>query len=304
MSYIKSDRKVLLAISSLIAVAIGGIILFSGNIKISFSKKGDYDAVSNNSEGRQAKTYYSKKESQYNDNSYYDDVKREQLRLVTFDPNTADAATLEGLGLARWQVKSILNFRAKGGEFRTPEDFARVYKLTANQYRRIRPYIQISSEYQAASNLLKGNERIVESDADQYSAYKKISTGEYITLNIADTSDLRHVPGIGPFYAREIAHYGKRLGGYVDIDQLSEIQNFPEKAKMFFQIDISKVKKLNVNKLSLEMLRAHPYINYYQARTIVEYRQKHGSISSIDELKLSSYFTEKDLERIKPYIEY
>lgn len=304
MSYIKSDRKVLLAISSLIAVAIGGIILFSGNIKISFSKKGDYDAVSNYSESRQAKTYYSKKESQYNDNSYYDDVKREQLRLVTFDPNTADAATLEGLGLARWQVKSILNFRAKGGEFRTPEDFARVYKLTANQYRRIRPYIQISSEYQAASNLLKGNERIVESDADQYSAYKKISTGEYITLNIADTSDLRHVPGIGPFYAREIAHYGKRLGGYVDIDQLSEIQNFPEKAKMFFQIDISKVKKLNVNKLSLEMLRAHPYINYYQARTIVEYRQKHGSISSIDELKLSSYFTEKDLERIKPYIEY
>lgn len=305
MLYNKSDRKVLLALCSLSVIAIGVIVLFSGNINISFSKTGDYSITNDKDNNKQFKTYtYSKKRHKYNDNGYYNDVEWRQLRLVPFDPNTADIATLEGLGLERWQVKSILNFRAKGGEFRTPEDFARVYKLTANQYKRIRPYIRISENYLPASNLIKGNERIVESNEDQYKPYKKISKGEYITLNVADTSSLRQVPGIGPYYAGEIAQYGKRLGGYVDVDQLSEIQNFPEQAKLYFQIDLSKVRKLNVNKLSLEKLRAHPYINYYQARSIVEYRQKYGNIKSIDELKLCPYFTEKDLERIRPYIEY
>lgn len=308
MFYNESDRKVLLALCSLAVIALGVMILFGGNIKISFSKKGFNDGVTdskgNTNTKQYSKTYSEGKNKRYDNDGYYDDVNQSNLRLVPFDPNTADAPTLEGLGLARWQVKSILNFRAKGGEFRSPEDFARVYKLTANQYKRIRPYIRISKDYQPASNILKGNERIVEGDLDAYKQYAKISKGEYITLNDADTSMLRKVPGIGAFYASEISRYEKRLGGYVDVNQLSEIQNFPEEAKTYFQIDLSKVRKLNVNKLSLEKLRAHPYINYYQARSIVEYRHKYGSIKSVDDLRLCPYFTEKDLKRLKPYLEY
>lgn len=305
MLYTQSDRKVLLAVCSLAVIAFGVLVLFSGNINISFSKKG-YNGVADTTSDTYTKPSkaYSSKKKKYDNQGYYDDVATSHLRLVAFDPNTADAATLEGLGLERWQVKSILRFRAKGGEFRQPEDFARVYKLTANQYKRIRPYIRISKAYQPASTLLNGNEKIIESNEDEYKGYAKIGKGEYITLNVADTATLRHVPGIGPYFAREISHYGKRLGGYVDVDQLSEIPNFPEESKQYFQIDIGKVRKLNVNKLSLEKLRAHPYINYYQARTILEYRHKYGNIKSIADLKLSPHFTEKDLERIKPYIEY
>lgn len=305
MHYNKSDNKVMLAVCCATVIIISIALLFSGNINISFSKDGE-PAVSAKSDlpKQSIKQSYAAGQKSYADNSYYDDIKPNQLRLVPFDPNTADAKTLEGLGLARWQVKSILNFRARGGEFRTPEDFARVYKLTANQYKRIRPYIRISSDYLPATRMLIGNEKIVETAEDPYKQYSKISKGEYITLNIADTTDLRKVPGIGPFYAGEIANYGRRLGGYVNVDQLSEITNFPEEAKQYFQIDLSKVKKLNVNRLSLSKLRAHPYINYYQARAIVEYRHKFGNIKSIDELKLDPHITEDFLKKIKPYLEY
>lgn len=303
MLYNESDRKVLLALCSIAAIAVAVMFLFSDNIKISFSKTGSYGETTITGESKQYKSSnWEKKRS--NDLHYYDDIKPSQLRLVPFDPNTADAATLEGLGLARWQVKSILNYRARGGEYRTPEDFARVYKLTVKQYKRIRPYIRISSDYRPASDLFKDGDRVVESDNDAFKQYSKISKGEYITLNIADTAELRKVPGIGPYFAGEISNYEKRLGGYVNLDQLSEIEHFPEEAKQYFQIDLSKVKKLNVNKLSLEKLRAHPYINYYQARTIIDYRHKYGKIKNLDELKLSPYFTEDDLKRIKPYIEY
>jgi len=305
MYYNKSDQKVMLAIGSITVIVISIAYLFSGNINISFSKRGDYAAYAKSDLPKQSyKKSYAAGGGSNTDNSYYDDIKPNQLWLVPFDPNTADAKTLEGLGLARWQVKSILNFRAKGGEFRSPEDFARVYKLTANQYKRIRPYIRIANDYLPATRMLTGNEKIVETEDDPYRQYAKIGKGEYITLNVADTSALRKVPGIGLFYAGEIANYGRRLGGYVNVDQLSEIENFPEEAKQYFQIDISKVKKLNVNRLSLAKLRAHPYINYYQARAIVEYRHKNGNIKSIDELKLLPHFTEDFLKKIKPYLEY
>ena len=54
-----------------------------------------------------------------------------------FDPNTADSTQLLRLGLKPWQVRSIYRYRAKGGVFSEPADFARVYGLTLKQYREL-----------------------------------------------------------------------------------------------------------------------------------------------------------------------
>ena len=51
----------------------------------------------------------------------------------------------------------------------------------------------------------------------------KIKAGEHVVLNTADTTVLKTVPGIGPYYARKVVEYGERLGGYVSVDQLDEI---------------------------------------------------------------------------------
>ena len=65
-----------------------------------------------------------------------------------FDPNTADSTQLLRLGLKPWQVRSIYRYRAKGGVFSEPADFARVYGLTLKQYRELEPYIRIGRDYQ------------------------------------------------------------------------------------------------------------------------------------------------------------
>ena len=61
---------------------------------------------------------------------------------------------------------------------------------------------------------------------------------------------------------------------------------------------------LKINKLSLQELRRHPYINYYQAKTIVDYRNLHGDIKSLQDLRFSKYFPEDVIQRLEPYIEY
>lgn len=245
----------------------------------------------------------------------YDEGLSPSKESFYFDPNTADSTQLLRLGLQPWQVRNIYRYRAKGGVYRKKEDFARLYGLTVKDYRRLEPYIRISEDYLPASTLVGGRGDINDRnyrDYSNYSTYKKdslrypvkIREGEHVVLNTADTSMLRKVPGIGAYYAKEIVRYGKWLGGYVHVSQLDEIDNFPKEAKKYFVITDPHPQKLSINKLTLQQLRRHPYINYYQAKAIVDYRRLHGDIKSLRDLRFSSDFTDEDIRRLEPYIAY
>ena len=103
----------------------------------------------------------------------------------------------------------------------------------------------------------------------------KLKAGEHIVLNTADTTQLKTVPGIGSYFAWKVVQYGQRLGGYVSVDQLDEIENFPLDAKDYLVVENAQPHKLNVNTLSLNDLKKHPYINFYMARAITDYRRLH-----------------------------
>ena len=132
----------------------------------------------------------------------------------------------------------------------------------------------------------------------------KIRQGEHIILNTADTTQLKTVPGIGPYFARKVVQYGERLGGYVSVDQLDEIEDFPLDAKDYLVVQDASPRKLNVNKLTLSELRRHPYINFYQAKAITDYRRLHGPIRSLSDLRLSKDFPQEAIDRLEPYVEY
>lgn len=222
--------------------------------------------------------------------------------LFAFDPNTADSTALLKLGLSRWQVVNIYKYRNRGGVYRKPSDFARLYGLTVHQYKRLEPYIRISPDYSTpASSLFP-----TESDAPvsrSTACSHKLQPGENVDLNVADTTQLQLVPGIGSYFARRIVQYRDRLGGYVSVGQLDEIEDFPASAKSFLTVTSSPLR-LDVNKLSLAQLRRHPYINYYQARAIVEYRRLRGSFQSLEDLASLPDFTPQDIQRLSPYLEF
>ena len=222
------------------------------------------------------------------------------VETFPFDPNTADSSQLIRLGLQSWQVHNIYKYRARGGVYRKKEDFARLYGLTVKDYHRLEPYIRISSDYQPAATLVKEERK--ERDTLRYPV--KIQEDEQVVLNTADTATLRKVPGIGVYFAKEIVRYGQRLGGYVSVDQLDEIADFPQASKKYFVVQQAHPKKLNVNQLTLQQLRRHPYINYYQARAIKEYCRLHGPLKSLDDLRLSRDFPPEVIQRLAPYVTF
>ena len=222
------------------------------------------------------------------------------VETFPFDPNTADSSQLIKLGLQSWQIRNIYKYRARGGVYRKKEDFARLYGLTVKDYHRLEPYIRISSDYQPAATLVKEERK--ERDTLRYPV--KIQEDEQVVLNTADTATLRKVPGIGVYFAKEIVRYGQRLGGYVSVDQLDEIADFPQASKKYFVVQQAHPKKLNVNQLTLQQLRRHPYINYYQARAIKEYCRLHGPLKSLDDLRLSRDFPPEVIQRLAPYVTF
>ncbi len=221
-----------------------------------------------------------------------------------FDPNTADSATLLRLGLAPWQVRNIYRYRARGGRYHRPEDFSRLYGLTKGDYDRLAPYIRIADKYKLMSDLyprgLPGKDT-----AEFYPPrQEKLPEGTRVELNAADTATLKKIPGIGSYYARKIADYRDRLGGFVSVAQLKELEDLPEDVGKWFTVSPMVRRPLQVNRMSVGALRRHPYLNFYQSRVIVEHRRKYGPIKELRALSLYEEFTPSDLERLRPYVSF
>ena len=284
----RHDRRILLVLLSVAVVAFGLMFLVDEN-------EGEATSSSPSSPSSTSKTSPARSTSHY-----YQQPSRRVERFA-FDPNTADSTQLLRLGLQSWQVRNIYKYRAAGGVYRKKEDFAKLYGLTVKQYRELEPYIQISSDYQPASTLVKEKQHVVyERDTLRYPV--KIAEGEHIELNAADTSSYKKVPGVGSYYARKIAEYGRRLGGFVSANQLDEIENFPSDSKKYFSVNASGVHQMNVNRLSLNDLKRHPYINYYQAKAITDYRRLHGPLHSLNDLRLLPDFSAEAIKRLEPYV--
>lgn len=301
----RDDRRAVLTLLALAVVALS-LIFWLGE-----SPSPPPTAKKTNSREKANREYANGRTSSAEKYYKVEEVKAERF---PFDPNTADSTQLLRLGLAPWQVRSIYRYRAKGGIFRQPSDFARLYGLTRKQYRELRPYIRISPDYLPAADYYAprrtgDNARSVDSSATKaprytYTARHKLRPGEHIAINSADTTQLQKIPGIGSAYARMIIRYRERLGGFITMAQVLESGPVPESALRYITIDATQVRKLNINKLSLNQLRRHPYINFYQAKAICEYRRLHGPLHSLEELRFSPDFPPAQIERLQPYVTF
>ena len=220
--------------------------------------------------------------------------------LQPFDPNTADSVLLRQLGLPVYIVRNILKYRAKGGVFRSPESFSRIYGLKEEVYQKLKPYITIAPLV-SVSHVRTDTFRQLK---DTIPYIPKYEEGTIVDLNKADTSILKRIPGIGSTLARMIVVYRQRLGGFYDVSQLQEVPHVRVELNKWFVVTPAGLHKIQVNSASLDKLRSHPYMDFYKAKAIMEYRRKRGKIKGLSQLSMFEEFTEKDLKRLSPYITF
>lgn len=215
--------------------------------------------------------------------------------LFTFNPNLVSQDSLELLGLSAALSKRIVNYRSKGGKFYSIKDLKKIYGMDSSWASKIERY--------AVFPIRNVSER---KDSKPFTK-ETIKTLSLIDLNLADTTQLKSVYGIGSKLSARIILYRNKLGGFVSLNQLSEVYGLDSavvnaaKKKFFVEKNFQPVS-LNPNTADEKTLASHPYLKSKLARVIIAYRQQHGDFSQPGDLKKISILTEETFEKIKPYL--
>jgi DNA uptake protein ComE-like DNA-binding protein len=56
--------------------------------------------------------------------------------------------------------------------------------------------------------------------------------------------------------------------------------------------------------MGINELKRHPYVNFYQARAIVDYSRLYGNLENLQQLRLDRDFTPEAIERLEPYVDF
>ena len=271
--------------------------------------------------------------------------------LHSFDLNTASPDELLELGFTEREIQSVMNYRAKGGIYRTVEQMSKISGMTKGEYDRLAPFFYVSDEFRPASDFVHvpqnkhrsnyrrsgnnhnyggsnhGNNGYAPTGSGKFSATGTVSTdngsktsptpdsrpryennklkpGEKVPINASDTTALKRIPGVGSYYASKIVKYREKLGGFVSVQQLDDLQNIPADIQDYLSLDPVPVRKIKVNSLPINKMITHPYITFYQAQAIKDYIRKNGQLKSLYELRLDKNFPEENISRLEPYLDY
>jgi competence protein ComEA len=222
-------------------------------------------------------------------------------RYFQFNPNNLDAASWLKLGLSERQVKVIKNFESKGGRFYRPTDLKKIYSISAEEYEKLEPFINIPVSKSYKTTYPK---------KDYHNGWKPYSKPALvmIELNSADSVQLESLKGIGGAFASRIIKYRKRLGGFVSKEQLLEVYGMDSVKYNAFKDRIAlnpgDIKKLSINNATFEDLKRFPYLSYKQINAIIQYRKQHGSYLSITDLKNVLILNDGVIGKIAPYLTF
>ncbi len=206
-----------------------------------------------------------------------------------FDPNDYEVSDWMKLGLSEKQSAVVLKFTSKG--IRKKEDLQKIFVFPNQLFELIKDSIEIKSIPEYA----------VKRDGKQIEKEVVI-----VDINIASAEELEEVPGIGPYFSKKIIERRESLGGFIGKHQLLEVWKFDAEKlnsiKDYILISEEKIKTLNINSLSIDDLKAHPYIDFSVANAIVKYRNQHGTFSEVSDCKKIRIIDQELFEKLEPYL--
>lgn len=220
--------------------------------------------------------------------------------LFNFNPNNLPLEDWVKLGLSDKQARSIKNYEAKGGKFRTVADVKKMYAISNKQFLKLEPYIQIPQEIKLPSSF---------NETPKPNVFpSKGSSKVVIDINTADSVLLTTIKGIGPSFAARIIKFRNRLGGFHSKEQLKEVYGIDstkfDQINSQIKVESIALSQIKINECTFEELKLFPYLTYKQMNAIIAYRKQHGFYKSIDDLNKIAILNPEIIQKIKPYLAF
>lgn len=222
-----------------------------------------------------------------------------------FDPNSLDENGWKDLGISQKTIRTIINYRNKGGQFKTPSDIRKIWGLLSADADRLIPFVRIP-------------EKMALTNAQEH--FSK-SPPKIIDINQATASDWESLPGIGPVLANRILHFKEKLGGYTSIEQVGKTYGISEVVFStilpFLTLDSNLINRklngsiqqtklstkkdsiLNINNATVAQL-IQSGIDVGVAKAIVLYRKQYGRFNQLADIKKIVFINEAIYQQIVP----
>ncbi|MDP4283569.1 MAG: helix-hairpin-helix domain-containing protein [Bacteroidota bacterium] len=222
-----------------------------------------------------------------------------QADYFLFDPNTISVNDWIRLGIREKTARTIRKYISKGGKFYKPEDIKKIWGLSPADVTRLLPHIRIKDVVKEYTQPAKSN--------SQKNEFKQVTkTYQLVDINLGDADDYIVLPGIGSKLSKRIIAFRDQLGGFYSIDQVAETYFLPDstfqKIKPYLVLNDEPLKKININKATIDEMKLHPYINYNLANAIFQYRNQHGNFISVDDIKKIMMVTDDLYHKVFPYL--
>lgn len=210
-----------------------------------------------------------------------------KLNLFPFNPNEATEEDFKRLQFPERLIRTLLNYRNKGGRWITKQSMKKMWGLTPDLYHQIEPFIQLPDSVELYAR----------------KTYKPIR----VDIATADTTALISLPCIGSFLAQKIIAYRESLGGFHQEQQFFEVYGIQESCFTTLRevIFLSRrpLRKINLNEATYNEINAHPYLRGDLAKQIVEYRKsKDYHLEQIEEIRSLPGMNDELFRKIVPYI--
>lgn len=176
-------------------------------------------------------------------------------------------------------------------------------KRNRDNYRRYKDPVYKKNKKQS-SDFSYEHKKEEKKEIKKYPKQEKFNAGIIIDVNTADTSILKKIPGVGSVISRNIVNYRNRLGGFYNTAQLLEVQYVDSTLLKWFEVKSDVFRKIRINKAGIDELRSHPYMDFYKAKAIIDFRRKRGSIDGMSQISMFEEFSEEDIDKLSHYFSF
>ena len=202
-----------------------------------------------------------------------------ELHPFPFNPNTMTEEDGLKMGLTDRQVRNIINYRESGGHFYSKKDLGRLYTISESDFEQLEPFIVLPDMSRGVrTNREMSKSKEMKNDAETLKPIKKEIP--IVDINTVDSTTLVELPQIGSYTASRIITYREKLGGFIDLEQLCEVKGVDSARYQtilpYLRLENVEIHEVDVNRSDFKTLVNHPYLNYNQVKTIVNYREKKG----------------------------
>lgn len=223
-----------------------------------------------------------------------------QQKIYPYNPNFITDYKGYKYGMTVEQLDRLFAFRKQNKYVNSAKEFQDVTKVSDSLLKEMAVYFKFPDWV----NQKKGY-------SSNYTPFPKKEKEVIVVkdINHATAEDLIKIRGIGEAISARILKERDKFGAFASMEQMQFIWGLSPEVidylnQYFKVVDVSQIKKININEATLKELSAFPFFNYTLSREILIYRSMNTKIKDASDLPKIKGFPIEKAEIIKYYIDF